>query len=49
MVVPSDHRVKIKESEKRDKYFDVARELRELWKMREIVISIVIVALGTVH
>ena len=27
--VPVDHRVKLKESEKRDKYLDLARELRK--------------------
>ena len=27
--VPADHRVKLKESEKRDKYFDLARELKK--------------------
>ena len=37
--VPADHRVKIKE---RDKYFDLARELRKLWSMRVTVIPIVI-------
>ena len=30
--VSADHKVKIKESEKRDKYLDFARELRKLWK-----------------
>ena len=28
-VVPADHRVKIKEREKRDKYLDLARELKK--------------------
>ena len=35
--VPADHRVKLKESEKSDKYLDLARELKktmELWKWR---------------
>ena len=31
-VVPADHRVKLKESEKKDKYLDFARELKTLWK-----------------
>ena len=26
--VPADHKVKLKESEKRDKYLDLARELK---------------------
>ena len=47
-VVPVDHRVKLKECEKKDKYFDLARELKNLWNMKETVIPIVIGALGTV-
>ena len=47
-VVPADHRVKTKESEKIDKYLDLARELREVWNMRVTVMPIVISALGTV-
>ena len=43
-----DHRVNVKESEKRDKYLDLPRERRKLWKMRVTVILIVIGALGTV-
>ena len=31
---PSDQRVKIKESEKTNKYFDLARELKQLWNMK---------------
>ena len=27
--IPADHRVKLKESEKRDKYLDLARELKK--------------------
>ena len=46
--VPADHKVKLKESEKRDKYLDFARELKKLWNMKDIVIPIVIGALGTV-
>ena len=29
--IPADHRVKIKESEKRDKYLNLARKLKKLW------------------
>ena len=29
-VVPADYRIKLKECEKKDKYFDLARELKEL-------------------
>ena len=45
-VVPIDRKVKIKESEKRDKYFDLARKLRKLVNMRVTVIRIEIGALG---
>ena len=40
--VPGDYRVKLKESEKKDKYLDLARELKKL------CIPIVIDALSTV-
>ena len=38
----------MKESEKRDKYLDLARELKKLWNMKMTVIPIVIGVLGTV-
>ena len=38
----SDLRVKIEESEKRDKYLDLARELKKLYIMKMTVIPIVI-------
>ena len=41
------HRIKLKESEKRDKYLDLARELKKLRNMK-VTIPIVIGALGTV-
>ena len=38
--VPIDHKVKLKESEKRDKYVDLARELKKnLWNMKVTVID----------
>ena len=46
--VPADHSVKLKESEKKDKYLDLDRKLKKLWNMKVTVISIVIVAFGTV-
>ena len=46
--VPADHGVKLKGSEKRDKYLDTARELNKLWNMKVTVIPIVIGTLGTV-
>ena len=32
--VPADHRIKLKDSEKKDKYFDLARELKNFGKWR---------------
>ena len=46
--LPADHRIKLKESEKKDKYLDLARELRKLWNMKVTIIPIVIAAFGTV-
>ena len=46
--VPADHRVKLKESEKRVKYQDIARELKRLHKKKVTVIPVVIVVLDTV-
>ena len=41
LAVPPDHRVKIKENEKRDKYLDLVEELRKMWNMKVTVIPIV--------
>ena len=46
--VPSDRGVKLKESEKWEKYLDLARKLKKLWNMRVTVIPIVICSLTTV-
>ena len=46
--VPTDHRVKLKECEKQDKYQDLGRELNKLWNMKMTVIPIVIGALEKV-
>ena len=46
--VPAHHRIKLKEYEKKDKYLDLARELKKLWNMQETIIPIVIGAFGTV-
>ena len=45
--VPADHRIKLKECEKKDKYLDLARELNKLWNMEVKIIPIVIDAFGT--
>ena len=46
--VPVDHRIILKESEKKDKYLDFARELKKLWNMKVAIVPIVIGALGTI-
>ena len=46
--VTADNRIKMKECEKRDKYIDLARELKKLWNMKVRIIPIVIGAFGTV-
>ena len=46
--IPADHRVKLKESEKKDKYLDLVRDLIKLWNMKVKVIPIIIGALDTV-
>ena len=46
--VLADHRVKLKECEKKDKYLDLAMELKKLWNMQVTIIPIVIGAFGTV-
>ena len=43
-----DHRIKLKESEKKDKYPKLNRKLKKLWNMKVSVIPIVIGALSTV-
>ena len=46
--VSADHRINLKESEKKDKYLDLARELKKLWNMKVTIVPIVISALGTI-
>ena len=46
--VPADHRIKLKECEKKDKYLDLARELKKLWKILVTIIPVVIGAFATV-
>ena len=46
--VPADHRIKLKESERRYKYHDLASELKKkLWNMKVTIKPIVIGAFGT--
>ena len=46
--IPADHRIKLKECEKKDKYLDLDRELKKLWNMKVTIIPIVIGDFGTV-
>ena len=46
--VKPDHRIKLKEGEKKDKYLDLARELKKLWNMQVTIIPILISAFETV-
>ena len=46
--VPADHRIKLKEYEKKIKYLDLAREVKKLWDLQVTIIPIVIGAFGTV-
>ena len=41
----TDHRIKLKECEKKDKYLDLAKELKKQWNMLVTIIPIVIGAL----
>ena len=45
--VPADQRIKLKECEKKDKYLDLARELKKLSNKKVRIILIVIGAFGT--
>ena len=46
--VLAEPRIKLKETEKKDKYLDLARELKKLCNMKVTIIPIVIGAFGTV-
>ena len=48
VAIPGDARIVKKQEEKIDKYQDLAREIRSLWKVKAKVIPIVIGALGTI-
>ena len=48
VAVPGDARVEQKDKEKIDKYQDLAKELRKLWKVKTRVVPIVIGALRTI-
>ena len=46
--VSADQRINLKESQKKDKYLVLARELKKKWNMKVTIIPIVIGAFGTV-
>ena len=46
--VLADHRIKLKECKKKDKYLDLFRELKKLCNMKVTIIPIVIGSFGTV-
>ena len=46
--VQTDHKIKLKENEKKDKYLNLARELKKLWNVKMTIIPIVIGAFGIV-
>ena len=46
--VQADHRRNLKESEKKNKNLDLARELKKLWNMKVTIVPFVIGALSTI-
>ena len=46
--VQADHRIKLKECEKKDRYLDLARELEKLWNTKVTIAPIVIGAFATI-
>ena len=46
--IPMDHHVKEKEEEKIDKYMDLAAEVRRQFRVKTVIVPIVLGALGTV-
>ena len=45
---PVNHRINLKECEKKDKYIGLARELKKLWNMKVTFEAVVIGAFGTI-
>ena len=46
--VPANHKINLKDCEKKYKYLELARELKKLWNMKVTIVPIVIGALGTI-
>ena len=47
--IPADHRINLKECEKKDQYLDLARELKKLWNMKVTIVQIVIGVFGAIN
>ena len=48
LAVPADHRIILKECEKKDKYLDVARELKKMWNKKVTIVPNGIGAFDTI-
>ena len=48
LIIITDHRIKLKGCEKKDRYLDLARELKKLWSMKVTIVPIVIGAFGSI-
>ena len=48
MTVPSDRNIALKEIEKKSKYKDLDLEIQKMWRIKSVVILMVVGALGTV-
>ena len=47
-VIPMDHHIKEKKKKKVDKYMDLAAEVRKQFRMKTVIVEILLRALGTV-
>ena len=48
IAIPAYHKIKLKKSEKKDKYLDFARELKKILNMKVAIITVAIGAFNTV-
>ena len=48
IIINLQESINLKESEEKNKYLDLARELKKLWNMKVTIVPIVIDALGTI-
>ena len=46
--VPADHKINLKECAKKEKYLDLARQLKKLWNIKVTIVPIVIGAFDTI-